>query len=261
MEIYDFIPAMGLPRTGHFENREELWCPGDGLEEYRKRGGHPLYGETDIVYRYNSRGYRCPEFDAGAEIRMISIGCSWTFGVGVPQQTIFHERFAELLRKVVGKTVVNWNLGLIGGSNDYIGRVLNMAVPALNPDIVLVLFTWLNRREYMSAHGEPVNYRPNWTPRDRAYREVCKHFAALTSAHDDLLNFYRNYKSVENLLRGRSWAFSFTNEKDMAAVMPYLDLDHLVVRAKIVDSARDMVHPGPATHGQICGNFWDRCGA
>jgi hypothetical protein len=107
MNLSDLLPFSGVPRSGGPEKREEKWSGQDNLEYYRKRGGHPLCGVDDIRYRYNARGYRCPEFDEEAEVRIISIGCSWVFGAGLPQEAIFHEHFARRLRLELGATVVN----------------------------------------------------------------------------------------------------------------------------------------------------------
>ena len=46
----------------------------------------------------------------------------------------------------------------IWASNDYISRTLFLAVPFLNPDIVLVNFTHLHRREYVTAENKMIPY-------------------------------------------------------------------------------------------------------
>jgi len=192
MNLHDIIPRSDIPKTRHAGERELTWLDTDSREEFQKRGGHPLYGEADVSYRFNSYGYRCPEFEPGAEIRMISIGCSNTLGVGLPQQAVFHERFAARLRKEMSTTVVNWNLSMSGASNDYISRTLYLAVPRLDPHIVLVNFTFLPRREYVSVETEIVNYIPKVEPPNRVVKEIYGHFAALSSPFDDQRNLFQN---------------------------------------------------------------------
>jgi hypothetical protein len=243
-----------MPRSGYPENREERWCGQDNLEDYRRRGGHPLYGEDDIRYCYNARGYRCPEFDEEAEIRMISIGCSWGFGVGIPQEATFHERFARRLRLELGATVVNWNLSRPGASNDYIARVLHLAVPRLDPDLILVLFSRLQRREYMTADNRQIYYNPA-APLEHP---VKSHLEALSSAYDDQLNFFRNYKSVEGLLADRVWLFSMVNPGQAEPIADHLDPSHRTADLRFVDKARDQTHPGPQTHELIGNAFWTK---
>src|SRR5207248_8943651 len=96
MSLCDLIPASGLPPgTSSLAGQEVNWLFGDSAERYRRGGGHPIYGENDVIYRFNSMGYRCPEFNVHADIRVVAIGCSHVFGIGLPQRTIFHEVFAE----------------------------------------------------------------------------------------------------------------------------------------------------------------------
>lgn len=258
MDLDSILPQSDIPRSGYPETCEEFWSIVDTFTKYRKCGGHPLYGERDIVYRYNSRGYRCPEFDQDADIRMISIGCSNTFGHGLPQSAIFHELFAERLRRESGKTVVNWNLGRGGASCDYVARMLHLAVSRLKPDIVLILFPQLSRREYVSAQGRLIHYTSNYFASDPVTREICGHLSALSNAYDDQLNFYRNYKSIESLLAQHPWLYSFADAADAAAVMRYVDQARFVEVTQGIDRARDGAHPGPQTNQAICEGFWNR---
>jgi hypothetical protein len=229
------------------------------LEEYRKHGGHPVYGEEDIIYRFNSFGYRCVDFTEAAQIRMVSIGCSWVFGVGLAQRDLFHELFAQRLRRELATTVVNWNLGRSGASNDYIARVLHLAVPRLRPHVVLVLFTASNRREYITADNRLMNF--NSLPPQNSHwveRETWTHFNALTNGYDDQLNLFRNYKSVETLLADYVWLFSATNtnDLDLEPLAGHLDESHRAKKHRFVDKARDHGHPGPETHKLLADLFW-----
>jgi hypothetical protein len=229
----------------------------DTLADYRKRGGHPLYGEHAIDYRFNSRGYRCPEFDTQAQVRVVSIGCSFTFGTGVPQGATFHELFAERLRRELGSTVVNWNLGRPAASNDSIARVLQLATSELNPDLVLILFTFFGRREYVAANDRGLGYIPHWQSADPVIREVFGHFAALTSTFDDELNLFRNYKSIEGLLADRLWLFSLMDgPNQLRVVAGHLDGAHQAPGFRWLDKARDHGHPGPRTHDLLYQGFW-----
>jgi hypothetical protein len=260
LNLTDLLPLSGVPRSGAPENYEEPWCGTDNLADYRKRKGHPLYGENDIVYRYNSRGYRCPEFDIEAQVRVVSIGCSYTFGMGVPQNATFHELFADRLRLELGCTVVNWNLGRPGASNDYISRVLQLATSELKPDLVLILFSHLERREYVTARGHWWSYNPAYQPAEPAIREVFAHFGALSSALDDELNFFRNYKSIESLLGDRLWLFSLLDDpSSWRVVLGHLDCAHQAVAGvRRLDKARDNAHFGPRSHALLYEGFWDK---
>jgi hypothetical protein len=243
---------VGLPRTGYPENTSEHWFGQDQAVDYRRHGGHPLYGEGDIVYRFNELGYRSVSFEEDAEVRIAAVGCS----VGLPEAEVFHQLFAERLRQELGVGVVAWNLGLAGASNDSIVRLLHLAVPALRPHVVLVLFTHLGRREYLTPHNRYFRYAPASAPTDPVAREISGHFEALSSTYDDRLNLFRNYKSAEALLSGRSWCFSFVNPDDVSLVREHLDRRRQAQRHGWLDTARDHAHPGPATHRSLADLFW-----
>src|SRR5580658_4299774 len=108
------LPEHGLPPTHCPAGATLEWWGGDDLKGYQERGGYPVYGEHDVIYRFNSLGYRCPEFDAQADVRVISIGCSYVMGTGVAQGHLFHERFAARLGSALSRSVVVWNLGWEG---------------------------------------------------------------------------------------------------------------------------------------------------
>jgi hypothetical protein len=247
------------------------------MEEFRSRGGHPVYDENSVEYRFNSHGYRCPEFSEAAEIRMISIGCGFTMGDGLPQDALFHERFAEQLRRKTGKTTVNWNLAESFTGNDVVERVLHVAVPILDPHIVLILFPDIEWREYVSPQGVRL---PNFTPafvnphpyvqevadifhasrqNGPAVRELVGKLAATVCQPDDELRFFRSYKSIEALLSGRCWLFGFATCDGIESlhVFQHLELERFAGSCGILDFARDCVHPGPYTHELLFQKFWN----
>jgi len=249
------FPSQGLPRTSYPAGEAREWWDPDNLKNYRIRGGHQIYGEHDVIYRFNSMGYRCPEFSTEADIRIVAIGCSYVFGLGLAQEHLFHERFAERLRSAQSRTVVLWNLAVAGSSNDYISRILHQALPVLDPHVVLVNFTHLRRREYVSVENKVLKYLPSHTPADPLSKMLCRHFEALSSPYDDNLNYYRNYKAVEYALANRCWLYS---QPEWLPAPAYLDRDHWAGPLCSVDKARDGDHPGPASHRVLGALYWDK---
>jgi hypothetical protein len=257
MKLCDLIPASGIPRTCYPSSQEVKWLSGDTLENYHLRGGHPLYGENDIIYSLNSLGYRCPNFDVVADIRIVAIGCSYVLGEALPQRSIFHEVFADKLRAIVSpKAVVVWNLGRAGASNDYISRLLYFAVPRLSPHIVLINFTHISRREYISVKNRSTNYNSGFTPTDEITKDIFRHFAALSSPFDDQLNFFRNYKAVECLLTSCQWLYSHVAPQKPESVAALMDLRRCVGSFQRLDRARDNGHPGPESHRRVAELYW-----
>lgn len=255
MKPHCLFPDDGLPAGIYPPGKTFEWLHGDTHSDYRKRGGHPVYGEHDVLYRFNALGYRCDEFDRDADIRIVAIGCSYVIGIGLAQEHLFHERFAARARAELSRSVVVWNLATSGASNDYISRLLLQALPLLDPHIVLVNFTHLRRREYVSVQNRMVKYLPSHMPADVIERAICRHFEALTSPYDDELNYFKNYKTVENALAGRCWLYS---GPEWHLVPAYTDPTRFVGLLRAVDRARDGDHPGPASHQVLASLYWDR---
>ena len=172
------LPLSRLPRTNYPAGKEVHWLYDAEREKYRQTGGHPLYGEADMVYRFNSLGYRCPEFDRGRRPdRRHRLQLRPRPGAaaerGLPRGV---RREAEGRR--VPEDGRRLEPGLSGASNDYISRLLELAVPLLKPDVVLINFTHLARREYVTVTNKYVNYNPPYLPEDPVMRVEFRHFAA-----------------------------------------------------------------------------------
>jgi hypothetical protein len=153
----------------------------DSEEAYRKHSGHPVYNVDDITYDFNSYGYRCPEFRTDADIRVLSVGCSYVLGLGLPARDIFHERLCRRIAAAASATICNWNLGAGGASNDLISRLVHLAVPYLAPDLVLVHFTHSGRRDYVSVEGQHFDYIPSVQRSGMVEKEIHSHFAGVTT--------------------------------------------------------------------------------
>jgi hypothetical protein len=254
----DWLPTGGLPPTRFPRSVEVEWFDMDSAEAYRANGGHPRYGPHDISYRFNALGYRSPEFQHTADIRVVAVGCSYVLGVALPEDALFHHYFAERLCAHSGRRAVVWNLGYAGASNDYITRILQLAVPFLDPNVVLINFTHASRREYVSAQNEVVPYNPGWSPADPVSRRIKRHLLALSSAPDDRLNVFRNYRAVEALLTGRCWLFSTSDLTVLDGVMPHVAPERYVGTLTDTDRARDGLHPGPRSHAELGESYWKR---
>jgi hypothetical protein len=207
---------------------------------------------------------------------MVSVGCSITWGEGMPQHALFHEKFAERLRRETGKTVINWNLAECGAGCDLVERVLHIAVPILDPHIVLVLFPEVARREHLSPDGNYHPYVPRhlldhprlkWVADDilklagqhnQAIKAIWDALGGIASEQDDELRFFRSYKSIEALLSNRCWLMGFTaTEIECFHVFRHVDSDLYIGYCRQLDWARDDIHPGPATHDALFRGFWN----
>lgn len=246
--IEKHLPVDGIPKT-KWAGRELKWFGMDSQENWQKQR-HSQLGPDDVIYKFNRHGYRCPEFDSEAEIRIVTMGCSLTFGTGLPYEQTWSYIFSQKIADTFNQSTVNWNMGLSAQSNDYMSRVLMCAVPVLRPAIVVILFTNFARREYFNLYGERTWIIPNqrFTKAPRYVKTIQKRFEQLSSRYDNEVNFLKNYKLTELLLNQYNvkWLFSAVNPDHFSNGMgDHLDATkYLDFTIDQVDRARDNTHPG-----------------
>jgi hypothetical protein len=134
--------------------------------------------------------------------------------------------------------------------------MLHLAIPLLCPDLTLIHFTHAGRREYASLQNQLLRYVPGYRPRDLIVRDIYRHFDALTSPEDNDLNLFRNYKSVESLLKGRDWLFSSISP-EFDGIKEHIDLNRYIGPLEWMDKARDGCHPGPLSQKELASRYWN----
>ena len=119
--------------------------------------GDPRWRTDSFTYKYNSHGFRSQEFDLD-EINpvILTLGCSHTVGVGVPQQDNWPEQFG---RDYFPEYSV-WNAGLGGAGADTVARLAVNMIPIVKPAIVAVMWPSLFRFE--TYENNPV-FNGAWT--------------------------------------------------------------------------------------------------
>jgi hypothetical protein len=145
-------------------NQEMQFSPSDLDSEERfkniqgtKHQGHPCWTADSFTYKYNSYGFRSREFDLYETNPLIlTLGCSHTVGVGVPQQDNWPEQFGT---RYFPKYIV-WNAGLGGAGADTIARLAVNMIPIIKPSIVAIMWPSLYRFE--TYENNPV-FNGAWT--------------------------------------------------------------------------------------------------
>jgi lysophospholipase L1-like esterase len=152
------------PDPAFFMARE--WCYPDQVDRdhelfwrYRPdqviRGGFLPAGQ----YTINSRGFRTPEYtDTKPENtqRVVCLGGSTTFGWGVPDQAVYPRQLETQLNRLDPEKR-QWqviNLGVSNFSSLQGRRLAQQVLPALDPDVVLINFSW-------GDHQPAANDRPD----------------------------------------------------------------------------------------------------
>src|SRR5215831_16546203 len=142
LDAYD--GALPHPRSkSAFQNdRGNFVCIDDA-------GANP--GPGDCLYHFNSLGYRGEAFDPAARLKIFVAGCSYSFGLGVPQEQTWPVLLKQQLADKLGVPLEQANLqnfSQIGASNGYIARTIVRQCDRVRPDLAVIAFTHRQRAEY-----------------------------------------------------------------------------------------------------------------
>lgn len=142
------------------------WYPPDTKEIYlrnsidKNKKYETTYDETDIVYEFNSLGFRVglgpQEFEDVQDNPVFLVGgCSVTEGVGLPERHIWHSFLTGRLVKSIKKPIAKFNLGKGGISIDSIIRYVYVAIEHYNlhPDMVYLLLPPIHRKELIISNN------------------------------------------------------------------------------------------------------------
>lgn len=122
-------------------NQHLDWLPTDTQETFNKMMQDPEHRQYfhdrgwdqpgAISYKINSHGFRCEEFSGGPYL--LALGCSFTFGTGLPVEYIW----PSIVGKELGLKVANISWG--GHGSDSCFRLGEYWIPELKPNLVVML--------------------------------------------------------------------------------------------------------------------------
>jgi hypothetical protein len=275
-----------MPSAGP-ERGEALWH-GMDTPKRQAREPHPILGPQDIRYRFNSLGYRCPEFSlplAHGTLRLVSIGASEVMGTGLPEASVFGSVFGAAVERDTGRPVHHWNLGKGGASPDYVSRVLYSALHVLQPDFVLLNFPAPGRREHIDDTGRVIDFSTGakalkkskvgflklGLAADPLRAEVLRAEETLSNDHSDLINLFKNYQFCTSLCASFKvmWLCTSNQRAYLEGIQALIDPRHLVqpgvgdLRISSTEApglrwARDMRHPGIGPHKALAALLFER---
>jgi len=209
------------------------WEGTDNFENFKQRTDN-LYTETSITYEHNSYGYRCKEFEFNsARPSIICVGCSFTYGTGLPVTDTWVARIAK---QYPDYNV--YNLGYPGGNGDSVVRTLWSIGDKLNTKIVCILWPEIYRFElYHKKRIENILI---------SFQEHQKFFIPemLNNPHFENLR-YKNQALLNLLTEKYQWQI-IENSTAWAVTIN-------------IDNARD-IHCGPQTNGLIADYFINNIG-
>jgi hypothetical protein len=172
----------------------------------------------EVIYNYNSRGFRDDEWSDNIQELQNSIWCigdSFTVGIGSPLE---HTWPYILSQKLNQRTI---NVSMDGASNDWISRVSQMIAREINPRNIVIMWSYLHRREHSDDTLDDENRRCQYSrtteEEDIENFESCiksldvlqcnivqtaiPYFSTSSLAHPGIEHIMSHWKSI----RGESW--------------------------------------------------------
>ena len=149
----------------------------------------------EIQYKFNSEGFRSEEFSSKPGI--IFLGCSHTFGTGLPLTETWPYRVATSLN------LECYNLSIPGASNSLCFRMLYNYVNKINSNLIVWLRTYKERFEISEMNiDQPYQLLAN----DNRYTRRITNFYSTFLGNDQniLTEFYKNTEAIKNLAHEHS---------------------------------------------------------
>ena len=199
-----------------------------GLDTFSncRNKNHFLSYPYNVTYSYNSRGFRDQEWpDTMQELRdaIWCIGDSFTVGIGSPLEHTWPYRLSKLTNR---RTI---NVSMDGASNEWIARITQNIVEAVDPKQVVIMWSYTHRREnsdtLLSNELRRI-FAVDSTPRDDRKNFLhCKHSIetiidpvqfAIPEFHNEKLNLAKIWNSI----RGVDWPTAVPNSLDELNALP-----------------------------------------
>ena len=245
-------------------NQTRKWDSADSEELFDKNKPEG-WTKDCITYSYNSYGYRSQEFIKNGNYTVLSIGCSNTYGIGLPLEYTWPERFRIKLEEKIQQSVNNFNFAIGGQGNDYIARVLYNVIPIIQPDLVLILFSQSSRREYVADdnHAHTIgswhagNERRKKAGISKRDNEIINAYVTLQNEYSDQYNFLKNYNFIKLILQDIPFftsTWSADNDEFFKATNNYAGYFKRVEN----DLARDQIHSGPITMENLATRLYNK---
>lgn len=150
-----------------------------------------LSNKDDILYSLNNHKYRCDDFNKDlAKENYLFSGCSYTFGTGIPYQSMWA---VKLNNRLNGKNF--FNLGINGGSYEQIVNDVYDYIRMFDkPKAIFLFFPNLERMPTFQKVGEEFYLRNiHLVPKNNAaYRSFFK-------IYEPEILVYRFYKLIQQL--------------------------------------------------------------
>jgi len=184
---------------------------------------------TDIIYKFNSEGFRDDEFDQ--QPAGLALGCSLTQGIGIHAD----DTWPKQLEKMLGQKI--WNLGSGGAALDTCYRFLEYWIEHLNIQFVACAVPSISRYEIFAATSSnwlsilPQCDVPHWL---KKYQQQY-----LLHDQNSELNRRKNLSAMQNICNKHNVPFYY----------------NLFDNFWDIGNARDLMHCGSSANYNLAKEF------
>ena len=219
------------------------WCSIDSEQEYNKNLKNTRQRELlaqngwidhKIEYQYNAQGFRSRKIDL-AQPGFAVFGCSFTQGLGLPVDELYHERISKDLSLPVD------NFGVFGASNGLAFRLAHYWLPIIKPKFVILQTTFRERFEIINQHNVSTVMSP-------AFSQV----ATVQEVFRDW--WFTDANSIADKQRNELAIQQVCHQLDI----PVLMIDVEDFRNPVLGLSRDLTHPGPPSHHRVHAQIIDQ---
>jgi hypothetical protein len=168
----------------------------------------------EVKYQYNSRGYRDQEWPEDLTNAIWCFGDSFTVGMGTPREYTW----TYLLQEQLGQRTIN--VSMDGASNNWIARKTKDLFAQLTPDLVILHWSYLHRRENTV---EEANFYIN----DYLDQEWVKFYNCIKGDSWPLCNHRKEFKLLSESIQHEVWTQHYT--ADLNRWLSDVDDFHIVV--------------------------------
>jgi len=224
--------------------------------------------DGSIIYSMNEHGYRSNSLKDKSDFNILTLGCSWTMGIGVKNENIWP---TQLVNKIGKGTLFNY--GNYGVSTSFIAKTFHKFVSSeFSPDITFIMWPGFSRRDYIKEDGsfKKVGGFRQARSTDIVWKNEDEDtlFIQLRNDYQDLMIFWEAYTLVETIAK-------LNNIKVYHTIAGYyydvfkelkLYLNSTInpntffepINCYKNDSlARDCEHPGENWHIQFANSFYE----
>lgn len=207
------------------------------------------------IYTYNSLGFRGDE-PTKEGFKIMCIGDSNTEGVGVNDNETWPSQFAKLI-----PNAVNHNFGMGGRSNDYISRCLLTYYDLIKPDLVLIMYTFPQRREIFTKNGgvEPFIPSSSWGYLKETQEGVqVQHMLFnLQNNNEDFVNWYKNHLLIKYFLETKKCNWLWNGWMGIDKNYEEFNRFDGGYGGRFIDLGVDGLHPGPKHNKEYSINLFN----